>query len=246
MDNIVKQKNIFQSNIINIFTKYSIKFIIRIYENADSLKDFQKKLYKIPNWDFDKKDKEYKVFLKYVLKKFDQTEYNLTDTLEHIYICYIRIMSSLFNHIDIKIPILKDFWYKVVKKIGKLFYENPKLIKESLNYTIIKNTVEHVLQKYIPIKDIINSKKDVDVEPLYYNFSENMSENSENIEQFNINNVNLDIYNLSSNGEDNDSNYNNLKYISSEQFENDYYHSEDQSEHINLDDVEIKHIDFKK
>lgn len=246
MDSIIRQKSIYESKLINIFTKYSIKFIIRIYETADNLREFQKKLYKIPNWSFDKKDTEYKVFLKYISKKFDESERNLNDALENTYICYIKIMSSVFNYIDIKIPTLNDFWYKVVKKIGKLFYENPRLIKDEYDYIKIRNTIEFILHKYIPIKDIINLPKESEIKPLYYSFSDNESDINKELEYNNKQTIikkNIDVNDISSEEE---SEYNKLKYIPSDQFENEYYHSEEISENINLDEIDIKHIDLKK
>jgi hypothetical protein len=244
MDSLVRQKNLYEAKLISIFTKYSIKFIVNIYENTDNLKQFQKKLYKIPNWEFDKKDKEYKLFLKYILKKYDETEKNLTDTLENIYTFYIKIMSSVFISVDIKIPKLIDFWHKILKKVGKIFYENPTLIKEEFDHTIIKNIIKNTLQTYIPIKEIIHSKKEFEVEPLYYNFSENESDHSYHSESSeNQKNLLNDLKDLTS---DDESDSNKLKYISSEQFENDYHHSEDTSENINVDDIDIKYIKLKK
>jgi hypothetical protein len=241
MNGLVKQKDIFEMMLINIFTKYSIKFASQVYENTDSLRQFQKKLYKIPNWSFDKKDKEYKLFLKYVLKKYDKTEKNLTDILENTYISHIKIISSVFNYIDIQIPTLNDFWYRIMKKIGKIFYENPRFIIEDLNYSIIKNAIKYTIQKYIPLKNIIHSKKEFETEPLYYNFSE--EDRISEIDKKLLNEqLLMEIKDLSSISDDD----NKLKYISPEQFENDYYHSEYSSEHINIDELDLKYIKLKK
>jgi hypothetical protein len=209
----INSRNKKTSLIINIFTKYLYKFIIDIYENSKTPKQFQKKLYEIPSWSHNEIDKEFIKFLKITLKQYNLIEDDLNELLKDIFILNIQILSK--SNIDIEIK-LTTFWYKLLKYTGKYFYENPTEleINEKENIKYIVKIIQNLIQKYIPIKDIFNIKKTHKIE---YNF-ENV-ENDENIN--NIENENIENENIENDGKDDKSD--SLKYINSEQFENEYY-----------------------
>lgn len=223
IQDLIESRKNYQIKFVEILKKYYIKFIERLYEK--SLREFQEKLLKIPYWSHEKLDKEYTRFLKFTHEKYDLQEEDLINTLHIIYGLNIKIMTSICNNLDINAPKLKDFLYKCLKRVAKYYYEHPKIMLSSSEFksskTQIEKSVKHVLQQFIPLKKIINSKNPQQDK---YNFDNGlgdigtyMSSSINNTKKYNTTN-DLKIILESEN------NLNRLKYIPS----NEYYISDDE------------------
>jgi hypothetical protein len=216
--------------LINIFTKWLYHYIVSLYEESKTAREFQKKLFKIPSWSNHTKEREFKQFLKMTFKKFNLIEDQLYDTLQEVFVLNVKILSK--SDLEIDIPKLPTFWFKLLKYTGKYFYEHPTdlEVNEKINIKYITKLVQDTILKYIPIKDLFNITK---VDKFEYNFDENDTHNS-NLILNQQNQIQSDHVSEKSSS---------LKYISSEQFLNEYYNPElNKSEN---DDKEIK-LQIKK
>jgi hypothetical protein len=152
---------IHKTQLIHVFSKYFIKLMNFKRNSSESTKDFQSSLLKIPNWSDERKEKEYNNFLKYVSKKYQLDHYRLLKTFNQIFILYAKILLYLFQHsstkdFQINVPDLSAFWYKCLKYVAKYFYEHPKMTHTNVIENHLHHIIELLLQKYIPISQIIN------------------------------------------------------------------------------------------
>lgn len=221
---LILSKTEYESKLNMILKKYFIKYFKELYDEIKIYKEFQKKLYNIPSWSSDKLTREFGYFTKYVSKKYDLSHNELSKILDIIYTLNIKIMTQLFNYPINNIPKFKDFWYKCIKKFGKFYYENPKLIKDGDNTNYLDDTVKNVIQKFIPIKDIINTEKqklekyDFENEP----FSEKSIENSFSREPSSKVKLEVELENTDHSDQ--------LNHAATSDFENEYYNSEAEPE----------------
>jgi hypothetical protein len=207
---VIKTRKEFQEKLNIIFKKYFGTFMKNMY--TDSLRDFQKQLFKIPSWSDDKIDKEFKYFIKTINKKYDITEDDISKIFDMIFGLHIKTMTNLFEPIEVSVPQFKIFWYKCLRRIAKFLYENPSLIKIQNNdqiYLGIDESIKYVIHKFIPFKDIINTSPPV----IYkYDFNNITNDTNENENDLQIHKIDEDS--------------NELKYIDSDE----YYHSDKEKE----------------
>lgn len=221
---LILNKTEYESKLNMILKKYFIKYLKELYDEIKIYKEFQKKLYNIPSWSSDKLTREFEYFTKYVNKKYDLNQNELSKILEIIYTLNIKIITPLFNYPINNIPKFKDFWYKCIKKFGKFYYENPKLIKDGNAINYLDDTVKNVIQKFIPIKDIINTEKqklekyDFENEP----FSEKSIGNSFSRELSSKAKLEVELENTDHSEQ--------LNHAATSNFENEYYNSEAEPE----------------
>lgn len=237
---LILSKNEYESKLNMILKKYFIKYFKEIYEETEIYREFQKKLYNIPSWSSDKISREYGYFKKYVNKRYDLSENELSKILDIIYSLNIKIMTPLFDYMNIDVPKFKDIWYKCIKKFGKFFYENPKLIKENEQNDSLKlldDTVKNIIQKFIPIKDIINTKKQVFEK---YDFDEPFSEKSEE-KTYSRHSSKAKLEVELENTDDSEK----LNHAATSDFENEYYNSEIE-ENVKITGEPIKEEDEEK
>lgn len=179
---LVSKKNTLIDTIKDVMSRYLLNKMYGLYEDCDENNyDFQKKLYEIPSWSEKKYDKEFHRFLKYVYKKRKIDETELNTMLGDIIFLNIKILTK--SPIEINAPDIKTFWYKLVKLTGKYFYNKVKdrlLIDREADVLYIENLIELLLQKYIPLNDIINDN--IDIEKVDYNFDGEDGEGAEDIE----------------------------------------------------------------
>lgn len=228
-----EKKNKQTNLLIGIFTKYNYSFIISYYTKSKNARDFQKSLYGVPSWSNNRTYTEFKDFLKQTYIKYKLQQDEIEDILKDILILNTQILSK--SDIQIDIPKLETFWYKLLKQTGKYFYEHPTNLEENERKNIkhISKLVEILLQKYIPITDIFNIKKTPKIE---YDFKE-----SENSSPMITQKESQKISNKSEN-----TSTNSLKYISSEQFENEYYNPIDTKKDVSSEDKHINIVIKKK
>lgn len=176
----------YEDILIKLLQKYFIKYMIKIYDDTDTLKDFQLYLYNIPKWTErqGKIAKEYNNFL----EKMDYTDNDFLDLLETVFTLNVKLIINLYysenidnsysiDNINIDIPKTHIFWYKCLKNISKYFYEHPKRIKlgDSVQnkldtLTLLKKTIKKFLptNKYLNYESALQIKK----EKVNYNFND--------------------------------------------------------------------------
>jgi len=257
--NIEKNREL-KSVLYGILTKYIYKYIRRTFEKEKELhstietrpklhRDFQKVLLQIPKWSSRTLEKEYTKFLKWVKKKNDiNTEELMIDiiklTTEIILNKSSIYVTSLLQ--DYKFPSLQQFYYKSLKKIARIIYEEPKSL-----YTIktskLTDQIENVLNIYLPTKQIESVLEFVerDLDPcikVKYNF-ENDSKSTESskysisLRKNSSDNNNLIVDKISS-----------LHYVSSDDL-HDLKNTDDDHLSVKNKIVEndnLRHIDIQK
>jgi hypothetical protein len=240
---LIETKKEYQQKLVEVLKKYYLKYIEKLFEK--SLREFQERLFKIPNWSDEKLEKEYGKFLKFISDKYELSEDDLTKTLHIVYGLNIKIMTSICNDIEVNAPKLYKFWYKCLKRVAKYYYEHPKVMLSENDFKKTKVQVEesinHTLHKYIPLKEIINSKQKEPQDT--YNFENGLGDTDESIPKVQDNSENQLEVRLES-----ESDSNGLKYISSDEFENEYYVSdkEDNKDDKKKEKSEEKHIKLPK
>jgi phage terminase small subunit len=221
VQDLIETKKEYQKKLVEVLKKYFLKFMERLYDK--SLREFQEKLIKVPSWSDDKLDKEYSKFLKFVNDKYDLSEEDLAKTLHIVYGLNIKIMTSICDELEVKAPKLVKFWYKCLKKVSKYFYEHPKVMLSESDFkktkTQIEESINNTLQKFIPLKEIINAKQKEPQDK--YNFDNGIGDTDEYSKPSNNDSNNKLEVTLERQSDSND-----LKYISSEEFENEYYVSD--------------------
>lgn len=247
IQDLIETKKDYQHKLIEILKKYYMRFIEKLYEK--SLREFQEKLLKIPDWSHEKLEKEYQKFLTFIHDKYDLSEEDLTKTLHIVYGLNIKIMTALCTDLEINAPKLIKFWYKSLKRVAKYYYEHPKVMLSEYDFKKTKIQIEeainYTLQKFIPLKDIINANKKPPQDK--YNFDNGIgdTEESNNDDLKHHSEKQLEVT-LESESASND-----LKYLSSEEFENEYYISDkedkDKDNKVALKEKsEEKHIKMPK
>lgn len=240
IQDLITTKKEYQSKLTDILKKYYLKFIEKLYDK--SLREFQEKLYKIPSWSEEKLEKEYQKFLKFVDNKYDLSEEDVTKMLHIVYGLNIKIMTSICTDLEISAPKLIKFWYKCLKRIGKYYYEHPKVMLNESDLRKTKIQIEEIinytLQKFLPLKEIINANKKPPQDT--YNFDNGLGDTEEDIDRYNQHTENHIEVNLESCSADTLSG---LKYLSSDEFENEYYISDNEDNHKkHKEQSEEKHI----
>ena len=246
VQDLIETKREYQKKLVEVFKKYFLKFIEKLFDK--SLREFQEKLLKIPTWSEEKLDKEYNKFLKFVSDKYELSEDDLTKTLHIVYGLNIKIMTSICDELEVKAPKLIKFWYKCLKRVGKYYYEHPKVMLSESDFKKTKIQIEecihNTLQQFIPLKEIINSKQKEPQDK--YNFDNGFGDTDESSKPCKKESENKLEVTLES-----QSNSNNLKYISSDEFENEYYISDKEGDNEIKKDKENnkseeKHIKLPK
>lgn len=248
VQNLIETKKSYQDKLTGILKKYYMKFIEKLYER--SLREFQLKLIKIPSWSDEKIKKEYDKFLKFIKDKYDLSEDDLTKTLHILYGLNIKIMTSICVDVEVNAPKLSKFWYKCLKRIAKYYYEHPKVMLSESDFKKTKiqiiEFVNYTLQKFLPLKEIINASNKPPQDK--YNFDDGIddSEKSE-YNKYNNDDISEKRLQVSLNSRTESSG---LKYLSSEEFENEYYLSDNDNGNNNKSKPkevsEEKHIKLPK
>ena len=254
--NIEKNRKL-RSNLYGILTKYIYKYIRRTFEKEKELHstvetrpklypDFQRVLLQIPKWSSRTLEKEYTKFLKWAKKKNDiNTEELMIDIIKLTTEIMLNKSSIYVETLlqDYKFPSLEQFYYKCLKKIARIIYEEPKSL-----YTIktskLNDQIENVLNIYLPTKQIESVlefiEKDVDPSiKVKYNF-ENDTESSKSsisLRKNSSDNNNLIVDKISS-----------LHYVSSDDLHDLKNTDEDHLSVKNnvVDDDNVRHINIPK
>lgn len=247
----------------DILTKYIYKYIKKTFEkekeshiSSDTkpklYPDFQRVLLKIPKWSSKTLEKEYYKFLKWTRKKNDIEEKELQKMLNDIIKLTTEIMvnkPSIYVEsllLDYKFPTLQQFFYKSIKKIARIIYEQPKSLY-TIKTSTLTDQIENVLNIFLPSKQIESVlefiEKDTDKSiKVKYDFDNQSSKSSISLRK-NSSDNNLIVDKINSEPS--------LHYVSSNDVNQDYYNSDNDEnkisvKNLNIEDDGIKHINIPK
>ena len=214
---LIDSKDEATNRLIDVFRYGLYKFITDAFQDNKHEKqpilEFQRKLFSVPSWSSKRKHKEFKSFLKGVDKRKRLSADDFQKLLENVVVLHVRTLSG--HQSEFKIPNLENFWYKCLKLASKYFYEHPRELRQSdttAHGQALDNTLRKVLYKHIPMNQLF--KEDNAQARLRYNFDNDSLRYPEKDENSHQN---------FGNGDDSIHSDNSLRYISSEQFENEYY-----------------------
>lgn len=248
---LLKEKHKLQKKLTKIFMEHLYNYFTRIFKKAHNYIEFQRKMIKIADWKESKKQKKVKKFIKWCLKNGYDIEniyetiitYSIRTILNDDYLSEMAISKYYKYTFD-------QFFYKVLKRTAKYYYENPK-IDIINNDDYIYDIINTSIIVFIPINklvDMYGMKKD-DI-MIQYNFN-NLSESSDDIstqQSKSTNGSNYKINNLIIEKQlDNES----LQYLPSEEFSIEFTKPNDKQQEENDDDEDeeeknTRHISFKK
>lgn len=189
-----------KTKLYNLIIKFAYKYILklfereRMYHNTPEKRpslypEFQRSLLKITKWSDKYLDKQYNKFLKWVKKREDLSEEEVYELLKGIIKLSTQTMINKSDtYVDTllqnyKLPTLKTYYYKCLRRIARRVYENPKDLESLKNEDLI-NDLESILQNFLPldkIKTVIEFKQDTESEDnikVKYNFEGTNDENS--------------------------------------------------------------------
>lgn len=165
----IENKQRIESEFYEILSKYIYKYLNRVlkneyeYHKASKIighlyPNFQKKLLKISKWPEYKIDKEYSKFLKWCSRKYNKTENQLQIMLNDIIILTIQVMihkPSLYVEklLENAFPSMRDFYYKCLRRLARIFYEAPKSTK-SITLSELKRQINTTINIFLPTKKI--------------------------------------------------------------------------------------------
>ena len=245
---LLQEKHKLQKKLIKIFMEHLYSYFTRVFKKAHNYIEFQRKMIKIAEWKSSKKQKKVKKFIKWCLKNGYDIEniyetiitYSIRTILNDEYLSEMAISKYYKYTFD-------QFFYKVLKRTAKYYYENPKIdIVHNDDY--IRDIINTSIIVFIPINklvDMYGMKKD-DI-MIQYNFN-NMSESSDTSTQQNDNSNDV-VYHkgntfIIEKEQDNES----LQYLPSEEFSIEFTKpdTKSQEKEENEEERDTKHISFKK
>lgn len=251
-----------KTKLYNLIIKFSYKYILklfeteRVYHNTAEKRpslypEFQRSLLKITKWSDKTLDKQYNKFLKWVKKREDLSEEQVYELLKGIVKLSTQTMiNKPDSYVDTllqnyKLPSLKTYFYKCLRRVARRVYENPKDFESLKNEDLI-NDLESILQNFLPldkIKTVIEFKQDTESEEdikVKYNFEGTNDTNSSISLRNSLQNVLL---------VDKEQSDRSLHYVSSNELLNNYDYDDDKIQQItHIPEVEdsVKHIRVPK
>lgn len=232
--NIISIKKNIEEKMYDMLTKGLHKYIKRIYKkkkeeyenNILVCKNFQKKLYKIAKWSEKTLNTEFSHFVSWCKRHYDIDEEKMETMLRKIILLSTQVMinrSRIFTENFLstyEFPKIRDIYYKCLKKIARIFYENPKSIYQNeISLETLKENIKYPFYNIIPIKkitDYLENKQDsviIEKEIVEYNFDKNSSSSNssfikekenKNEDDSNLKYVSLDEYNFETKSNDKD------------------------------------------
>ena len=151
-ENISIKKNL-EEKLYEILTKGLYKYVKRIFEkkkeeygnNKLVYQYFQKKLYKLAKWSDKTITIEYLNFISWCNRHYNISEIEFENMIKKIILLSTQIMinkSRIYTENFLstyEFPKMKTIYYKCLKKIARIFYENPKSIYDISLQTLKEN-----------------------------------------------------------------------------------------------------------
>jgi hypothetical protein len=229
---LIQKKNALEKLVVDCLSAYSYRFIIKTYDQvklsghqkdrtSKKLKEFQMSMLKISEWTDDKRDREFDKFLIWCEKK---RKSGVRDALQSYFLLSMRVIShnnvSVQSLSTIAAPLPEEMFYKCMRACAKFYYNNlhDKDIFNSEQYNdyTLRSIVKSRLQKFIPIMQLFELMEKKEDTPLLVEY--NYDDNNDPTESLHVN---------ISTKSDKVKNDLELKHVSSEELENEYYMSEE-------------------
>lgn len=182
-DKTLEIKHKLQKRLTSVFSQHLYNYFMRCFKKSVNYIDFQKKMLKIAEWDKYKREKSFKKFKKWCFKNNHDIEgifekiilYSIRTILNDDYLSEIIITKHCKSNFS-------DFYYKVLKKVARYYYENPKIdIIEDDNY--IEDIIKTCLVVFIPLNKIVNmfgeKRDDLIIQYDFNNMQESYSDNTD-------------------------------------------------------------------
>jgi hypothetical protein len=169
-------RNEFTKQLCQFIVPAILRFTIELLDKARELTktepkkllfQFQILLNDIPDWN---KDKCFQEINK--IKQTSNCEY-LDDLITAVFIAYTKILSSINvnsnnKNIQVRVPDLDHFLYKVLIEVGKLYWKSTYLFRDDVpniekqkNYKqieeLIQEGIQHAIRLMIPVKSILKN-----------------------------------------------------------------------------------------
>lgn len=154
-------------NLLDMFTNGLYKYIKHIYKKKSMeypvekilYQKFQKKLYKITKWSEKTLEREYKNFMNWCQKHYSIDRNELDNQLKSFVLLSVQIMinkSKIYTQnflSNYEYPNGKSVYYKLLKRVARIYYENPKSFEQISSITL-KENIEPLFYNFIPINKI--------------------------------------------------------------------------------------------
>ncbi len=259
---LAASKKNYENTLSTCLSDYTCKYIRRVNQLVDEKpKDLQKALVDVASWRSEKRNKEYKKFLKWAAKNINVEEEEIQDILNKIIILSLRIMLYKYDSdvvLDNTMPLLEDVVYKCMKRVCRFFYENLDLVKKSKTEQVKEQTKKLVISSihsFIPLEQVlqliedeeerIGADKSYDFEKDYLDSTDRVhtKKTVKNSPAKSGGKTGLVVQKEPSDAR------NELHYVSSDEVYNEYYNSEEEKEHQEAKqkvDEDVKYIKIPK
>lgn len=236
-----------EKQLIQYSLTYLTKYLKRMYEyipRKASFRVFQEELLKIAGWSNSTREKEFQKYCKWINKKYGVSEEALEQMLNTCVTLTIELIIPKRNEFErvlstFAFPTLESFYFKCIKKIARHLYENPKeiVLDNAEISNNLKTSLQHIIQEFVPLQMLVDKLNDTESECIIeYDFEKSNSSLS-----LGKQNDSIVVEKLSEGDKT-------LKYISSDEFQNEYYMSdEEQKQNIDAgEDSQVKHVTIPK
>ena len=250
---LVKSKEESEKIVTNTLQEYIGKYMRKVYKtivDEDSkssvrcFKEFQKVLLTMARWSDLKVTREYGKYVKWC-KNNGYIEELVQMQFDNIITLSSQIMLYKFNsNLTYESFSLKVLFYKCLKRIARHYYELPKTVhksKESQSEKdILVSYIMTNINSFIPLDKIFEIMQEEEENEMSYDFNKSISEN--NIETLKKNRFIVEKESTRS-----------LRYLSSDDFNNEYYNSDNsdncdgmQREAVKEIEDDVKYINVPK
>lgn len=231
MDEIADQKKELGDSLCDLLESYMKKYIKKLYEKCSSYKELQGHLTKVAHWEKHKKLHEYKKFIKWSERKknIDDNEFNKMCVTYFLLCIKILLQNNVPDNTHAHSTQYNVF-YNCMRSVCKHLYNDPTSIHNPDVHACISKSLQQNLNipsilRLVSLPDYTN-----------YDFSKD-KETNDSLSKENIDDS-LSTENILEK--------NNLRYISSDEFDN-YRHlkNNDEPDVVESDIDDIKHISLK-
>lgn len=248
----------YEGQLVAVLSAFYGKFIRKV-DVGQSRKDFQKELYKVATWSSSKKEREYSRFLKWCWKKHKVSEAELESWFRTVVTLYINVL--LHRHPDgardiarrSGLPRLMDVFYKGLKRTSRFFYEHPK--SDLYDESQFERIAKEMIGTFMPLTAVVDylEKHEDKTSEVSYNFDRITTSKSTKSSEISKDSYKEIVLQKASSNKDGSVDHNQLQYIPSDEFKNEYYESEQEAKETgephpdrSTDDKDVKQIQLPK
>ena len=233
-----------QKDITNLISAYLQKYISKLYsklvgKSKVELRDFLKS---IADWKRDKQESEYKKFLKWIKKRYNQDKVKFEHKVTRFYNNVAQLLARHPAPINI---VVQDVFAKSMRKVARYYYENCKSVeRDSIEH--VQELIVTILYSFIPLHKLL-LQDDSTTSEYTYHYDNNLGDQTKTrllVEKGDdTDKANDDVL---IHGKSNV----NLEYIPSDEIPNEYYSSANEDDNAkgpqDSKHSDIKHIHLPK